>query len=196
MSILIAYKNGDTIYMGTDTRIIVKDIKRNELSECNYKIQKLDNGMLVGITGEKIERQTLFAYPELFTLDNNGKLTRRHIVKEIIPNLLTVLKGEDLLVEKDGELPYMKATILLAYKDTLYEIGSAFAVIKYEEHQVLGRASDYAQATMANTSESDDINKRILKALQIAAKNSQYVGSPYLLIDTKELKFNLVKGDE
>ena len=94
MSILIAYKKGDTIYMGTDTRTIVNDHKKNELRGCNLKIQKLANDMLLGITGERLERQTLIAYSEIFTLDKNGKLTKKHIVKEIIPKLITVLEKE------------------------------------------------------------------------------------------------------
>ena len=196
MSILIAYKKGDTVYMGTDTRVIAGDSKRNELCECNYKIQNLDNGMLFGITGERLERQTLIAYSEIFTLDKNGELTKKHIVKEIIPNLLSVLEKENLIVEKDGELPYVKATVLLAHKDTLYEICANFAFIKYEDFQVLGRVADSAQATMANTKETDDINERIVKALDIASSNSQCVGKPYLLIDTKELNYNLVGGNE
>ena len=196
MSVLIAYKRGDTIYMGTDTRVIVNDHKKNELCECNYKIQKLDNGMLLGITGERLERQMLFAYSEIFTLDKKGDLTKKHIIKEIIPVLLSALKKEGLLVEKEGEAPYMKAVVLLAHKDSLYELCSNFTVIKYENFQVLGVAAAYAQATMMNTNELDNINERMVKALDIAAKNSQYVGRPYLLIDTKELKYNLIKGDE
>ena len=182
--------------MGTDTRTIVNEHKKNELRGCNLKIQKLANDMLLGITGERLERQTLIAYSEIFTLDKKGELTKKHIIKEIIPNLLSVLEKEDLLVEKEGELPYMKATILLAYKGVLYEIGASLTVIKYEDFQVLGRAADYAQAMMINTSESDNINDRIVKALDITAKNSQYVGRPYLLIDTKEMKYRFVGGNE
>ena len=101
MSVLIAYKRGDTIYMGTDTRVIVDDHKKNELCECNYKIQKLENGMLVGITAERLTRQTIFAYSEIFTLDENGELTRKHIVKEIIPKLVAILNEEELMIKKD-----------------------------------------------------------------------------------------------
>ena len=114
MSILIAYKKGDTVYMGTDTRVIVNDCKRSDLCKCNYKIQKLDNGMLVVITGERKARQTLFAYSEIFSLDNRGELTKQHIIKEIIPRLLFLLEKEDLLVKNEGELPYVKVAILLA----------------------------------------------------------------------------------
>jgi ATP-dependent protease HslVU (ClpYQ) peptidase subunit len=192
MSVLIAFKKNDTIYMGTDTRVIVGDHKRNEMRRCNLKIQKLDNGILLGITGERLERQTLIAYSEIFTLDKAGKLTRRHLVKEIVPRLISVLEEEKLMIEKEGEFPYMQAQIILAYKDTMYEICSSFAVIKYEDFQVLGRASDYAQATLMNTKETDDINQRIVKALDITADNSQYVGKPYVLIDTKKMKYEYV----
>ena len=188
MSILIAYKKDDTVYMGTDTRTIVNDHKKNELRGCNLKIQKLANDMLLGITGERLERQTLIAYSEIFTLDKNGKLTKKHIVKEIIPKLITVL-------EKEGELPYMKAVILLVHKGTIYEICSGFAVIKYEDFQVVGRVSDYAHATLMNTKPMDSIEERIVKALDIVAENSQYVGKPYLLINTKELEYKIVTND-
>ena len=193
--ILIAMKKGDTIYMGTDTRIIVGDSKRNEISECNCKIQKLENGMLLGVTGERIEKQTLIAYSEIFTLDKKGQLTRRHIIKEIIPKLMEMLAEEELLVEKEGEMPYMKADICLAYKDVLYEISPGFAVFKYEDYQVVGRESNYAQATIMNTKDSDDINERIIKALDITSVNSYHVGRPYVLIDTKNLEYKFVKGD-
>ena len=195
MSILIAYKKDDTVYMGTDTRTIVNDHKKNELRGCNLKIQKLANDMLLGITGERLERQTLIAYSEIFTLDKNGKLTKKHIVKEIIPKLITVLEKEGLLVEKEGELPYMKAVILLVHKGTIYEICSGFAVIKYEDFQVVGRSSDYAHATLMNTKPMDNIEGRIVKALDIVAENSQYVGKPYLLINTKELEYKIVTND-
>ena len=142
MSLVIAYKRGDTVYMGTDTRVIVNDSKKNELCESNFKIQKMENGMLVGITAERIERQTLFAYPEIFTLDKKGQLTRKHIVKEIIPRLLAVLEEEDLLQQEKDEYPYMRAKILLAYKDVLYEICSTFTIIRYETYQALGRTAE------------------------------------------------------
>ena len=60
MAIVIAYKKGDTVYMGTDTRVIVNEHKKNELCESNYKIQKMDNGLLVGITADRLTRQTIF----------------------------------------------------------------------------------------------------------------------------------------
>ena len=196
MSILLAYKRKDTVYMGTDTRVIVNDVKRNELCACNHKIQRLENGILLGASAERLERQTIFAYSDLFTLDKNGELTKKHLVKEVVPKLYKVLQREGLLVEKEGEIPYMRAVLLLAYKDTLFEICAGFTVLRDEDCQALGFASDYAQSTLMNVKETDDVNMQIVKALDIAAKYCQYVGAPYLLIDTKEGEYQLVKGDK
>ena len=196
MSILIAYKKGDAIYMATDTRVIVDEEKRNELCECNYKIQKLDNGMLVGITGQRMERQTIFANSHIFTLDKNNSLTRKHIVKEIIPALLSILDRESLLRECEDETPYMKAIIMLAHKDVVYEICSSFSIVRYEDFQALGRASESAQAVLVNTKESDDINERLIRTLDVVANNSPLVGRPYLLIDTKDQEYKIIRRND
>ena len=194
MSILIAYKKDDVIYMGTDTREIVNDDKRNDLCECNYKIQRLENGLIVGATAERLTRQSIFAYPEVFTLDKKGELTRKHVVKEIIPKLIEVLEREELIVHAENKLPYMNAGVLLAHNGDLYEICSNFSVYKYETFQALGTTSPYGQFVLNNVKETDDVNEQIIKALDVIAKNSQLVGKPYLLIDTKQKEYKLV-GD-
>ena len=195
MAIVIAYKKGDTVYMGTDTRVIVNEHKKNELCESNYKIQKMDNGLLVGITADRLTRQTIFVNLEIFSLDRKENLTRKHIVKEIIPKLIDVLNGEELMFGKEDELPYMSGQILLAHKGELFEICSNFTVYKYETFQAFGPVADYTQFTLANIKENDDVNEKIIKALDIVSRNSQLVGCPYLLIDTKTNEYKLIRGE-
>ena len=150
--------------------------------------------MLVGITAERLTRQTVFANPEIFSLDKKGELTRKHIVKEIIPKLIDILNREELMHGNDDELSSMNGQILLAYKGELYEICSNFSVYKYETFQALGPVADYVQFTLATIKENDDVNEKIIKALDIVAKNSQFVGCPYLLIDTKTKEYKLIRG--
>ena len=98
-----------------------------------------------------------------------------------------------MFVEKEEQVPYVRARMILAYEDVMYEIGADLSVLRYEDFQVLGLVSGYAQATLANSKETDGVNERILKALDITAEYCQYVGAPYLLIDTKEGKYRVVK---
>ena len=196
MSILIAYKRGDTVYMGTDTRVIVKDYKTRELCECNLKIQKLDHGILLGVSAERLERQTIIANSDIFTLNKAGKLTRKHIVNEVIPRLISVFKDENLLMGKRDEFPYIKAQILLVYQGVIYEICSGFAVIRYESFQVMGRSSDFAHGVLLNTKNEDDVNERIVRALDIVAENTQYVARPFVLIDSKNMQYQFINEDD
>ena len=195
MSIVIAYKKGDTVYMGTDTRVIVNEHKKNDLCTSNYKIQRLKGRLIVGITADRLTRQTIFAYPEIFAFDKKEELTRKHIVKNIIPKLKEVLTENELIVEKEDDVPRMDGEILLAHKGDLYEICPNFSVYKYETFQAIGPVSDYAQFTLASTNQNEDVNKKIVRALDIVAKNTSLVGAPYLLINTKSKEHKLVRSD-
>lgn len=194
MGIIIAYKRGDTIYMGTDTRVIQNETKTTKLSPSCHKIQVLQNGILLGISSSYEMSQTLFAYSDIFTLDKKERLTKKHIVREIIPYLMTVLEKNELLEKEDDNRPFMKANIILAYKDTMFEICSNLMVIRYEDFQAVG-LSDYVQPLLFSIKDEDDVNEKILLALERLSKKVYSVGPPFLLIDTKELTPRL-KGEE
>lgn len=179
--------------MGSDTRIIYNTYKKSELCEVNYKIRKLNNGLLIGITGDRIFRQTIFAFPEVFTLDKQYGLTRKHLVKIIIPKLINILNNNRLIVNTSGKAPSMKGQILLAYHGELFEVCSNFCVYKFQDFQALGIASESAQAVLINQQNVDNVNELILNALRTTTKNSQLVGPPYLLIDTKTNEYQIIK---
>ena len=196
MSILIAYKQGDVVYMGTDTRVTKCGTKFNDLCPLNHKIQKMPNQMLVGIATDKKVRQTLFANPDIFSLDVDGQLTAKHIVTTIIPKIQQTLKKHDLLIETEGKPPVMPGEILLAYKDKLYEICWQFSVYCSQDRLAVSSCpvADYAQYALFNAKEGDHPNQTIVKCLDVVAQNSHLVGRPYILIDTKDQNYSIVGG--
>ena len=196
MSILLAVKKNNTVYMATDTREIVSGNKRNNLCEASFKIQKQDNGMLVGITGDRFTRQTLFANSEIFTLNKRGKLTKKHIVTEIVPQIIDLLDAHGMLMQNEDGFIGMKARIILAYQESMFEICAGFLVIKYEDLQALGEASSGAEVVLFNSKPDDDVEERLIRALDVASKYCLTVGAPYLLINTKDLEYTVVKGDK
>lgn len=196
MSILLAVKKNNTVYMATDTREIVSGTKRSNLCEASFKIQKQDNGMLVGITGDRFTRQTLFANSEIFTLNKRGKLTKKHIVTEIVPQIIDLLDAHGMLLQNEDGFIGMKARIILAYQESMFEICAGFLVIKYEDLQALGEASSGAEVVLFNSKPDDDVEERLIRALDVASKYCLTVGEPYLLINTKDLEYKVVKGDK
>ena len=88
----------------------------------------------------------------------------------------------------------MEANILLAFQGELFGIENDFTVIKYEDFQALGPASVYGQFILSSAKETDDTNETIVKALDMSAKYCPLIGSPYLLIDTKNQEYKLVRN--
>ena len=199
MSILLAKVKDGAVYLATDTRVVANDDKWNELCECNYKIQKLENGILVGVVGDRFCRQAVFSVMENFQLDKNGELSTDHIVQTIATPLFFHLKENGLLKygNQEEELyPYMPVSILLAHKDKLFELCGSFMVLRYEGYQALGKASDFAQYSMSNLNNSDNLQEEFTKILDLVAKNTHLVGKPYLFIDTKTQEYTLTGEEE
>jgi ATP-dependent protease HslVU (ClpYQ) peptidase subunit len=105
-----------------------------------------------------------------------------------------VLDKADMIIEKEGESIFARVVIFLAYKDVLFEICSNFIVLQYEEFQAIGDGFEYAQGTMLNTKDSDDINDRIVRALDIVSSYNYHVGRPYVLINSKDLQYKVIGG--
>lgn len=193
MSVIIGYVKNGVTYMATDTRVIDDDRKRNEVCECNFKLRKLENGIIYGVTNSKYIRQFLVMNEEMFTLDRRENLTVQHIVTDILPTLYFSLKEAKLLGNDKGEQPSFPSSILIGFKSKLFEICSDFSVFRYEKYQAIGPLSDYALTKVSDMDENGDINRQLIDAMRICTKNTEYVGGPYLTINTDELKYELTE---
>lgn len=188
MSVVVAVKENGIVYMGADTQSTAGKKKKNELNESNFKIRRMGNGILVGTCGEVSSSQLLFSERNLFTLDSDGKLTKRHIVKEIIPKIIEVLKKGNKLDKDDGT---MELAFLIAYKDCLYEILSDFFVLNLAKFAARGAGSEFVLYSLSK--ENLPVRERILQALRISAKRIASVSAPYVLIDTEKQNYEVVE---
>ena len=51
MSVIVAIKENDVVYMGADSQTTAGMRKRSYLNETGFKIVRLENGILVGFCG-------------------------------------------------------------------------------------------------------------------------------------------------
>ena len=195
MSVVMAVKQGDRIWFGADTQTTRGGDRYNQLSPNDYKVMKFDNGVLLSATGETVTSQILLAHPDWFTVDEKKGLTKEHIVTKIIPKIYETLEEEDLLEKEDkGTPPVMKCTLLMAYKDKLFEICRDLQVIRYEDYQATGSGANAINYGLSKIDKTKDINEQLLRLLRISAKLDSNVSAPFILIDTKDLKFTVKEG--
>lgn len=186
MSVIVAVKENGTIYMGADSQTTTGRRKRNGLNETSFKITRLENGMLVGFCGKVAAKQAILSMEDVFVLDKEGGINKKHIVKEIVPKLVDKMQ---LIGDEDSGA--LDVSILLAYKDKLYRITSGLDVLNLNECGRSGAGADFTNWYLFGE-KNLSIRERILKALVASAKRTESVGGPYVLIDTQNQKFEVV----
>lgn len=186
MSVIVAIKENGVVCMGADSQTTTGRRKRNGLNETAYKITRLENGMLVGFCGRVAAKQAIPSMDDVFVLDKEGGLNKKHIVKEIVPKLVDKMQ---LIGDEDSGA--LDVSILLAYKDKLYRITSGLDVLNLNECGRSGAGADFTNWYLFGE-KNLSIRERILKALVASAKRTESVGGPYVLIDTQKQKFEIV----
>ena len=191
MSVIVAVKENGVIYMGADSQTSVGNHRLTHLNQIGFKVNKLDNGILVGFCGRVAAKHAILANKDVFVLDENGNLTKKHIVNKIIPKLVDKIK--EIGDEESGSLD---VTILIAYKDSLYSIKDKMDVIKINEVVAIGAGNIYTKYVLCKQ-QNLPVKQRILKALVESAKYCDSVSGPFVLIDTNFLEYEIVdlKGE-
>ena len=192
MSVVMAVKQGNRIWFGADTQSTRGTDRYNQLSPNDFKVIKLDNGVLLAMTGETATSQAILAHPEWFTVDAERGLTKEDIVTKIVPKMYEALDAGDFLECADrGTPPTMKCTILIAYKDKIFEIARDLQVMRYEDYQAIGSGANAILYGLSRIDKSKDINEQLLRLLKISAKHDANVSAPFVLIDTKDLEYTI-----
>lgn len=186
MSVIVAIKENGVVYMGADSQTTTGRRKRNGLNETAYKIARLENGMLVGFCGKVAAKRAILSMENVFVLDKEGELNKKHIVKEIVPKLV-----DKMQLKGDEDSGALDVSILLAYKDKLYRITSGLDVLNLNECGRAGAGADFTNWYLFGE-KNLSIRERILKALVASAKRTESVGGPYVLIDTQKQEFEIV----
>ena len=192
MSVVMAVKQGDRIWFGADTQSTRGTDRYNQLSPHDFKVTKLDNGILLAMTGETASSQFILAHPEWFTVDEKKGLTKEHIVTKIIPKIYEGLEVEELLEREDrGTPPITKCSIVIAHQDKLFEIFRDLRVIRFEDYLAIGSGSNAVIYCLSKIDKSKDINEQLLRLLKISAKYDVNVSAPFILIDTQDLRYTV-----
>lgn len=192
MSVVIAVKQGDRIWFGVDTQGTCGSDRFNHCSTNDSKVVKFDNGVLVSWTGATVNGQFIWAHPEWFTVDEKCGLTKEYIVTQIIPKIYEAFSDEELFDKGDDDVPpLIGGTLIIAYKDKLYEIYRDLQVICYEDYTTSGSGSNAIVYGLSKMDKTKDINEQLLRLLKLSAMQDANVSAPFRFIDTKDLKYTI-----
>lgn len=191
MSLVVAYKRDGVVYMGADTQSTCNTTISRAMNESGFKITRLPNGILIGVCGRVKGHQRIIAQKHWFDLPEGEVMSKRHIVKNIIPELC-ILMG-DMSEDRGARNTSMDVSILIAHEDKLFLIASQFGVYECETYAAIGAGKYFAQYDLSQLKDGDDINRALLDALRAGAHFDSTVSAPFVFIDTKDKVYRTVE---
>ena len=198
MSVVIAIKKNDRIYMAADTQTSCGDRKDTYLGEDSRKIHRFDNGILLGCTGSVHNWQIICAHPEYFTIPESGEFNKKYVVQNIIPKILKCYKENGMWIKEDEAPPKLGDSYILAYKDKLFRIDGVFDVEVLGHFAEVGSGGDLTHAGLCELDAADIqderiIEERLTELLRISASRTMSVSGPYYLINSVDHKFKIAE---
>ena len=192
MSVVVGIKKDGVFYLGADTQITNGDMIFRDFSEEGLKIKNMGNGLLCCMVGTCAVTENICTYEELFVLPEDG-LSKRFVAEEFAPKVFQLVKDEKLVDEiKEGK-PNIECGLALVYKDKCIILRSDLTVWEVNDTFAIGSGKPAAYASMT-VSDKTDVREKLVDALNAASDLITSVSAPYLLIDSKNLEYEIIGG--
>lgn len=215
MSVVVAIKEKDAVYMGCDSQITRGTGKRTLKSVNNFKIWKVDDrfNCVMGGVGAMRDLCFLRASPGLIPSTNAlvGNIEYNQVVTDIVPTIVNTLVGYGLYPKNplnkfrplggdDGPAiagGTIDSQFLLAVGNNLYSINGDGTVEEVEDYIAIGSGGDLASGSLLETEKCKKRppEERIVKAITAAARGDTYVSKPIIVTNTASDWFTIY-GEE
>ena len=195
MSVVIGIKKDNVIYMGCDSQVTRGGSRTSLSNPNNYKIWKVKgvDNCLMGHVGDLRDACVIRIMTNLVRdIDvYRDEIDFEYVVFRIVPMIIDELKEYNYLV-KDGKFNCMESRFLFAHMDKLFVICSDGSVIEIDDCVAIGSGESEAIGSMVST-EDEDTETRIIKAIKAASIHDIYVDYPIILSNTLNTEFSVVK---
>lgn len=194
MSVIVGIIDEGVVYLGSDSQITSSGTKKSYRHPNNHKIWHPDERehLLVGssgvIRGINIIKSIngLIDYQTLF----ERSLNYQYVITNVSRKIMDTMEEARLTDSKEYK-PTMSNEFLFASNDELYLIGKDGSVIQVDDFAAIGSGSIEAIGSLLST-ENEEPNKRIVKAIEAAIQNDIYVGYPIVIMNTKNQNIDII----
>lgn len=199
MSVVVAIKQGNKIYMGADSQVTRGGTRLSLSNPNNYKIWKVkgvENCLMASVGDLRdacVIRIMNGLVREIDAL--KGEVDFEYVVGRIVP-----LIKEELIdygyIKKDGVFDGFESSYLFAFEDKLFYINRDASVIEIDDCIAIGSGSNEAIGSLITSSKEEDSEQRIVKAIKSSAAHDIYVDYPIILVNTETTEFKVLTEDK
>jgi ATP-dependent protease HslVU (ClpYQ) peptidase subunit len=194
MSLIIAVKHDNIIYMGADTQTTAGTARVNGINKKRYKIKTYEQGVLLGVSGRLTNSAHLYLHDEWFNIPQDEKLTHAYILNNIVNPFYKELEALKKLGKNYDDTKSFGCSLIIAKDDKMFKIEQSGAILEIPYFVAIGSGSEYVYPFFRYPMPGKPVDK-MLQALKITSIYEPTVHAPYVLIDSKHLTFNIIEGE-
>ena len=198
MSVVVAIKKGDKVYVGADSQVTRGGTRATLKNPNNYKIWKVIGAdhCLMAHVGSVRDANIVRLIDNLVTDYDiyRKRINYGFVVTRVVPDLFTALKQAGYLKDEQY-LEHMDSRYLFIYKDKLFTINTDGCVLEVDDYVAIGSGEDQAIGSLLST-EGEDPQVRIIKAIKASAASDIYVDYPIILTDSESTQFKIINETE
>lgn len=202
MSVVIAVKDKDSVWVATDSQVSYAGTKKTITSQNCLKIWKPSGhkNMVMGLVGAVRDNNILSTVD--YWIDEvdelKGNYGFKHVVRDTVPKIFSQLKEFGRVsVSKEG-LEYMQSSVLIAYEDKMFEIDSDGCVTDEEDIIAIGSGFKHCLSAYGAIEDIDSltIREKLIKTVAAACHADLYVQYPIIITNTKLDRYEIFDGEE
>jgi len=186
MSLAIAIKKGDTIFVGADSLMSQKYGLTSILKEGHEKTWEVkESGVIFAHTGLLVDRNIIEMSDDIIDKAFTDKTIRfKDVVNNIVPKMMSLLEKR----KKSENDKCSCSSFIFAHRDKLYEIGAEGCVVEpYDDYISVGSGSEVADGAFQVIKDYEHFTpeQKIVKIILAACAIHSSVGYPIRIINTK-----------
>lgn len=194
MSVVVAIKEKGKVFIGCDSQVTRGGTRSTLKNPNNYKVWKVrgvDNCLMAHV-GNVRDASVVRLMDSLVTEYNVFKnhIDYEFVVKSIVPDIIHELREYGYL-KGDSYFEEFDSRFIFAYRDMLFLINNDGCVLEIDDCVAMGTGESEAIGSLLST-DIDDPETRIVKAIKSSAASDIYVDYPIILTNTLDTEFEII----
>lgn len=195
MSVVVAIKDKDTVWVGCDSQVTTGNTKGTlKLNKKIWKPEK-EESIVMGVVGSVRDLDILSTEEDWIEEITKMKdeLNYKYIVRKIVPKIFKTL-GNFGRLKIDKGIESIESNVTFAYKDKLFKIYDDGSVL--ESDDIIADGSGYRLCLGSWNSLKDrdiPIKDKLVQVIKAACESDLYVNYPIVLMNTKTEEVEIIE---
>lgn len=198
MSVVVAIRDEDKIWLAADSQVTSGWTKRLLLSQHSFKIWKNDMGINMGGVGSLRDLNILSTSDEKFIPEGDifrNSINFKSMVRDTVPRIFKELDKFGRLVKEDG-IVYSQSSFLIAHGQDCFIIQQDGAVLELGDMFAIGSGGDVAESAYIILRDTELTPKeKAIRTVMSSCERDLFVDYPIVITNTMTNEFEIFDGE-